>query len=262
MLYVKNLSVCFGDEIAVDSICFEMAEGGRLGIAGESGSGKTLTALSIAGLPRSNAQTTGQVLFYEKDLLSMSPVERRSIQGRDIAIVFQEPMTSLNPLRKIGWQVEETMKIHTNATRSERRSSALQAMNAVELSDPESIYQKYPHELSGGMRQRVMLAAAMLMHPKLLICDEPTTALDVTTGAQIMALLLKLNREYGVGILFISHDLGAVRRLCDQVIIMHNGKLIESGSVESIFANPQQEYTQKLIASRLQGRTGRTQGND
>jgi len=253
MLEVQSLSVRFSNETAVDDISFSMEAGECLGLVGESGSGKTMTALSIAGLFRRSAQTTGKIMFEDQDLLTLSPSEMRRIQGAKISMVFQEPMTSLNPLRRIGWQVEEAMSIHTKAARPERRAAALEAMRAVELSDPERIYSRYPHELSGGMRQRVMMAAAILMRQKLLICDEPTTALDVTTGAQIIALLQKLNREFNVGVLFISHDLGAVYRLCKRALVMQNGKIVESGSVEEITSDPKTEYTKKLIAS-LPGR--------
>jgi len=249
MLSVKSLTVCFDGEIMVDNISFKLEAGERLALVGESGSGKTLTALSIAGLHRPSAQVTGQIFFDGQDLLALPPAAVRKLQGSKIAMVFQEPMTSLNPLRKIGWQVEESIAIHTVSSRAERRHAALEAMKAVELHDLENLYNKYPHELSGGMRQRIMLAAAILMRPKLLICDEPTTALDVTTGAQILVLLRKLSLEYGVGILFISHDLSAVRRLCEHALIMHDGHIVETGTTESIFANPKDEYTKKLIAS-------------
>ena len=173
-------------------------------------------------------------------------------------MVFQEPMTSLNPLRKVGIQVEEAMAVHTKRKKAERRAAALEAMAAAELSDPERVYTLYPHELSGGMRQRAMLAAAILLKPKLLICDEPTTALDVTIQAQILKLLKKINGEMGMGILFISHDLKAVRHLCDRALIMHKGKIIESGDVDTLFSNPQTEYTKKLISPRSRNRlTGR-----
>jgi len=254
MLQVSALTVRFGEETAVDDISFQMEEGERLGLVGESGSGKTLTALSIMGLPRPNSQTAGHILFEGKDLLALPPLEMRNIQGSKIAMVFQEPMTSLNPLRRIGWLVEEAMAIHTNSNRAERRQAALDAMRAVELTDPERVYRRYPHELSGGMRQRVMLAAAILMRPKLLICDEPTTALDVSTGMQILSLLHKLNQEFGVGILLISHDLGAVSRLCERALIMQDGRIVESGSVGTLFENPQAEYTAKLIDAQAAGR--------
>ena len=249
MLEVLSLSVHFGAEIAVDSISFSLANGEILGIVGESGSGKTLTALSIMGILRENAHATGRILFDNRDLLTLSPQDRQNIQGREIAMVFQEAMTSLNPLVRVGRQIEEAMAVHVKSRKGERRAAAFEAMAMVELPDPERIYTAYPHELSGGMRQRAMLAAAILLRPRLLICDEPTTALDVTAQLQILDLLRKLNQELGLGILFISHDLHAVLRLCDRAMIMQKGKIVESGDVETLFSEPQTEYTKKLLAS-------------
>jgi peptide/nickel transport system ATP-binding protein len=259
MLEVKSLKIKFDDDEAlpVDNISFSMNDGEILAIVGESGSGKTMTALSIAGLLHSSAKAMGEIIFDGQNLLELSQSQMRELQGVKISMVFQEPMSSLNPLRKVGWQVEQSMKIHSSAKKSERKQAAIKAMRAVELDDPKGIYRKYPHELSGGMRQRVMLAAAILMHPKLLICDEPTTALDASTGAAMLELLKKLNKESGVGILFISHDLAAVKKLCKKVIIMHDGKIVESGDIEQIFENPQDEYTKKLLASRPKGRRSR-----
>ena len=254
LLELDNLHTYFetkrGVVKAVNGVSYTVRRGKTLGIVGESGSGKSVSAMSILRLLDGNGKVVdGKIKFKGRNMTELSMKELSRIRGNEISVIFQEPMTSLNPLRKIGWQVEEALAIHTASTRAQRRRAALEAMTAVELSVPENLYKKYPHELSGGMRQRVMLAAAILMRPKLLICDEPTTALDVTTGAQILALLRKLNQEYGVGILFISHDLSAVRRLCEHVLIMHNGLIVESGTTESLFANPQEAYTKKLIAS-------------
>ena len=254
MLEVKDLHVRFLDSRAtvdaVNGVSFSMEQGGLLGVVGESGSGKSVTALCIAGLlERSRVQVSGQVLFNGKDLLKSSREELRKIQGKDIGFVFQEPMTSLNPLMKVGPQVEETLKIHTKADKDERRSLALEVMGLVGLPDPELTYEKYPHQISGGQRQRAMIASAFISNPQLLICDEPTTALDVTVQAQILELLKKINQGKGVAMLFISHDLHVIRQFCDQVLVMYHGQIVEGGSVNEIFENPQQEYTKRLIAA-------------
>ncbi|MGN0156940.1 MAG: ABC transporter ATP-binding protein, partial [Lachnospiraceae bacterium] len=175
--------------------------------------------------------------------------ELRKIQGKDIAMIFQEPMTSLNPVKRIGWQVEESLRIHTNLTKEERKERAIRLLEKVELKDVQRVYQAYPHELSGGMRQRVMIASAMILEPKLLIADEPTTALDVTVQAQIIRLLQRLCKEKNTAILFISHDLSLVKSFCEKIIVMQDGYMIESGTAEQVFHNPKEEYTKKLIAA-------------
>lgn len=254
MLEVCDLSIRFHDSAsgrcAVENVSFSMEPGEMLGLVGESGSGKTVTALAIAGLlERSRSEIGGRILFNGRNLLECSRSELRQIQGRDIGVVFQEPMTSLNPLIKIGRQVEETLKLHTELSRAERRKWALDVMEHVGLKDPEATYEKYPHQLSGGQRQRAMIASAFIANPQLLICDEPTTALDVTVQAQILSLLSKINEAKGVGMLFISHDLSVVRKLCSRVIVMYRGHIVEQGPVEEIYTHPQDEYTQKLIAA-------------
>ena len=181
--------------------------------------------------------------------MPLSREEIRKVQGKEIAIVFQEPMTSLNPTMRIGRQVEEVLTIHTNLSKEERKQLALQALHDVELPDVEKIYAKYPHELSGGQRQRVMIASAIIGNPKLLIADEPTTALDVTIQAEILKLLQKLNREKNMSVLFISHDLRVIRKLCSRVAVMNRGEIVEQGDVETVFLHPQDPYTRKLIDS-------------
>ena len=224
--------------------------GQRLGLVGESGSGKTVTAMALSGLiERWNVDMSGQVLFDGRDLLSCSRDQLRRIQGRDIGVVFQEPMTSLNPLMRVGRQVEEVLKIHTDLSPDERRAKALEAMAQVGLPDPERTYEKYPHQLSGGQRQRAVIASAMVIRPRLLICDEPTTALDVTVQAQILSLLKSFSTDHGVAILLISHDLRVVRRLCERVAVMHRGRIVERGDTDAVFADPQEEYTKRLIAA-------------
>ena len=252
MLDIHGLKVSFistGKE-AVHGIDLKMARGERLGLVGESGSGKTVTAMAISGLiERYNVNMEGEILFEGKDLRACSREEMRKIQGQCIGVVFQEPMTSLNPLMKVGHQIEETLKLHTNKTKEERKALALDAMEKVGLPDPETTYEKYPHQLSGGQRQRAMIASAMVIHPKLLICDEPTTALDVRVQAQILELLKEVSENYGIAILLISHDLRVIRHLCDRVAVMYRGDIVESGETESVFTNPQHEYTQRLIAA-------------
>lgn len=254
MIAVRNLHVAFPNETgrleeAVNGISFSVADGEILGIVGESGSGKTQTALALAGLSPRKAAVSGEILLDGRDLMPLSREEIRKIQGKEIAMIFQEPMTSLNPTMRIGRQVEEALAIHTGLRKAERRELALQALRDVELRDVETVYRKYPHELSGGQRQRVMIAGAIISTPKLLIADEPTTALDVTIQSDILKLLKKLNREKGMSILFISHDLRVIRQLCSRVAVMHRGHIVEEGTVETIFQTPQDAYTKTLIAS-------------
>ncbi len=254
MIEVRDLHVAFPNkagelEQAVNGISFTVADGEIVGIVGESGSGKTQTALALAGLSPRKAKVTGEILLDGRDLMPLTRDEIRKVQGKDVAMVFQEPMSSLNPTMRIGRQVEEVLAIHTKLTKTERRELALQALRDVELREVETVYRKYPHELSGGQRQRVMIASAIIGSPKLLIADEPTTALDVTIQAEILKLLSKLNREKGMSILFISHDLRVIRRLCGRALVMHHGHIVEQGPVEQIFRDPQDAYTKTLLAS-------------
>lgn len=254
MLDIENLTVHFNsappDHTAVKGISLHMDKGEIVGLVGESGSGKSVTALTIAGLlNRRMASFGGKVCFNGQNTLSLTSEQLRKIRGKDISIVFQEPMSSLDPVMKIGPQVEESLLIHTDKTREERKALALAALKDVELPNPEEVYQKYPHQLSGGQLQRVCIAAAMISNPALLIADEPTTALDVTIQAQIIELLKRLNREYGMGILFISHNLNVVRKLCTRVAVMYKGNIVEEGTCDEIFFNPREDYTKRLIAA-------------
>ena len=252
MLEIRDLHIKFHsrDREAVSGVSLTIRDGEILGLVGESGSGKTVTAMCVAGLlPRRQCEYSGEVLLAGKELLHPPREELRGIQGKEIGVVFQEPMSAMDPLMKIGKQVEEVLLIHTKLTKEERRALALEALAAVELPDPEAVYEKYPHELSGGMLQRVMIAAAIVIRPKLLLLDEPTTALDVTIQAQIIELLKKLNRESGISMLFISHDLNVVRKLCGRVAVMQRGVLVEEGDTDAVFYHPQHPYTRRLIAA-------------
>lgn len=252
MLEVRDLHVKFNnrDREAVAGVSFSIQEGEILGLVGESGSGKTVTAMSIAGLlPRRQCAYSGEILLDGQELLHIQRSQLRKIQGREIGVVFQEPMSAMDPLMKIGLQVEEVLRIHTGLSREERKRLALEALEAVELPDPAGVYGKYPHELSGGMLQRAMIAAAIVIRPKLLLLDEPTTALDVTIQAQILELLKKLNRESGISMLFISHNLNVVRKLCGRVAVMQRGLLVEEGATDTVFYHPQHPYTRRLIAA-------------
>jgi len=235
---------------AVKGISFSIAPGEILGLVGESGSGKTVTAMALAGLlPASLIALSGEIHFDGTELLTAPREKLRALRGWEVSMVFQEPMTAMDPTMRIGPQVEEALLVHTDLTPEGRRELALQAMADAELPDPEIIYDKYPHELSGGMLQRVMIAAAIVSEPRLLLCDEPTTALDVTIQEGILKLLQKINRERGTAILFISHNLHVVRKLCTRVAVMCRGELVEEGPVDEVFFHPKEDYTKRLIAA-------------
>ena len=255
LLEIKDLSIEFHDhdvpERVVHDVSFSLAEGEILGIVGESGSGKSMTAMAIAGLlKRHDVEKKGTILFEGTELLHASRAQLRKIQGNDIGIIFQEPMTSLNPVKRIGWQVEESLRIHRpDMSKEERRHRAIVALLDVELPNPEQVYKKYPHELSGGMRQRVMIASAMICEPKLLIADEPTTALDVTIQAQILELMMELKDKLGMAIIMITHDLGVVASMCERIAVMYAGRIVEYGTTDDIFYHPKHQYTKGLIRS-------------
>ena len=253
VLSVEDLMIEFNDhslpETAVFDFDLTVRQGEIVGIVGESGAGKSLSALAIAGLlKRHSMARNGRILFGGQDLLNCDRETLRGFQGDEISVVFQEPLSSLNPAYKVGKQVEESLRIHhPDIPADERRRRALAALEDAGLSDSGRVYDSYPHELSGGMRQRVMIAAAMISDPKILIADEPTTALDVTVQAQIIELFRKLNREKGCAILFISHDLSLVKTLCHRVIVMKDGRIVEEGDTQKVFYDPEQAYTKELI---------------
>jgi len=241
MLNIRDLRVKFhstGKE-AVKGISFDILPGERWGLVGESGSGKSVTAMAITGLiERRLVEMKGQVLFGGKDFTKCSRSELRSIHGKDIGMVFQEPMTSLNPLMRVGKQIEETLKIHTDFSAEERKKLALEAMEQVGLPEPETTYYKYPHQLSGGQRQRVIIALALCCGAEFLIADEPTRNLDVTIQASILKLLKELQRKHGMTVLFIANNLSLVSAFCDRVGILYDSKIIEENTTAALIANP------------------------
>lgn len=250
----KDLSIAFIDDKTnmpqnvVNDISFQVYTGEILGIVGESGSGKSMTTLSMMGLLPKDAMVNGQLIFDDKDLLKIDEEELRKLKGREMSMIFQEPMTSLNPTMKIGRQVEEMLILHAPKTNKiERKEKTIDALNKAGLWNAELIYEKYPHELSGGMRQRAMIAMAMICRPRLLIADEPTTALDVTTQARILKLIKELNENYDATVILISHDLGVIKKICSRALVMKDGNIVEEGSIEDIFDNPKEDYTKKLI---------------
>ena len=253
LLEIRHLNIEFHDhdkpESVVNDFNLTLQEGEIVGIVGESGSGKSMTAMAIAGLlRRHDMKKSGEILFEGTELLHAKRSLLRQYQGNDISMVFQEPMTSLNPVKRIGWQVEESLRLHRpEMTKQERYERAIESLRNVELDQPEKVYKQYPHELSGGMRQRVMIASAMICEPRLLIADEPTTALDVTIQLQIVKLLQRLNQEKKTSILFISHDLSLVKRLCHRIVVMNKGDIVEAGDTEDVFYHPKDAYTKQLI---------------
>jgi peptide/nickel transport system ATP-binding protein len=254
LLEVRDLVTEFrteqGSVRAVDGVSFEIAARTTLGIVGESGCGKSVTALSIMGLVASPGQiAAGTITYAGKDLLALGPKEMRAIRGNRIAMIFQEPMTSLNPVFTVGDQVGEAVRLHQRASRREAREVAIEMFRRVGIPSPEDRISAYPHQLSGGMRQRVMIAMALACKPELLIADEPTTALDVTIQAQILDLLRSLQRDLGMSILLITHDLGVVAETCDEVLVMYAGRIVERARTEALFAGPRHHYTAGLLRS-------------
>jgi oligopeptide/dipeptide ABC transporter ATP-binding protein len=254
LLRVKDLAIDIvrGKSVfpAVKGISFYLDEGEILGIVGESGCGKSLSALSVPGLlPQAAKVSSGGVFFRGRNLHELSEREICSIRGKDLSMIFQEPLLSLNPLLRIGRQIEESLLLHGEKNRRANRERILEIMARLGLPDPPRLVRAYPHELSGGMCQRVMIAVAMICGPGLLIADEPTTALDAVIQAQIIELIKDLNEKRGTAVLFISHDLSVIKRLCRRVLVMYAGKIVESGKVEDVFIRPLHEYTRGLVGS-------------
>lgn len=262
LLEINNLRVEFGSEkapfTAVDGLDLNIEQGEVVGIVGESGSGKSVTSLALMGLIDYPGRVKATRLHYDgRDLLAMGDKERRGLLGKDIAMIFQDPMTSLNPCFTVADQLIETLQVHEGGSRKSLRGKALQLLKQVDIPDPEHRLDAYPHQLSGGMCQRVMVAMAIACHPRLLIADEPTTALDVTVQAQMLELLLQLQRERGMALMLITHDLSVVAQTVQRVVVMYAGQVVETGSVPAIFDAPRHPYTQALLAALPEHNIGR-----
>lgn len=254
LLDVKELSVHFGDKNtpfkAVDRISYQVAQGEVLGIVGESGSGKSVSSLAIMGLIDHPGRVSAESLQFENtDLLTLESKAKRQLIGADVAMIFQDPMTSLNPAYTVGFQIMEALKTHEGGTKKARKDRTLELLRLVGIPDPESRIDVYPHQMSGGMSQRVMIAMAIACRPKLLIADEPTTALDVTIQAQIMELLLELQKKECMSLILITHDLALVAEAADRIIVMYAGQIVEEGTAKDIFREPKHPYTQALLRS-------------
>jgi len=260
-LEVRNLKVAFridGRDITiVDDVSFDVRQGEVIGLVGESGCGKSVTAMSLVSLlPATTAKRlAGQISLEGKNLSDMSEKELQSVRGSDVGFIFQEPMTSLNPVLSIGYQLREALQLHRDIKAEEADKEVTEMLHRVGISNPELRTKQFPHELSGGLRQRVMIAMALICKPKLLIADEPTTALDVTIQAQILDLLSKLQDELAMSVLLITHDLGVVSENCDRVIVMYAGKIVESGATDEVFSHPKHPYTHALLKSSPRGVT-------
>jgi ABC-type dipeptide/oligopeptide/nickel transport system ATPase component len=257
LLAVQNLRTEFGPVVAVNDVSFEVRKGETLGLVGESGSGKSVTAFSIIRLVQEPGRITGgSVMFQGRDLMTLPESEMRQVRGAGIGFVFQEPMAALNPVMRVGAHIAEALRVHGLASKSEARARAIELLRAVRITDPEKRVDDYPHQLSGGMRQRVMVAIALACKPPLLIADEPTTALDVTVQAQVLELLRDMKREFDLSMLLITHDFGVIAETADRVAVMYRGKIVEQAAVRDIFRNPQHPYTKGLLASIPGGKPG------
>jgi peptide/nickel transport system ATP-binding protein len=253
ILEVKNLKTRFktdhGLVSVVDGVDFHIRSGETLGVVGESGCGKSVTSLSLMRLLPPNGSNEGSIRFQGKELLSISEKDMQKVRGNHISMIFQEPMTSLNPLHTVGKQISESVRLHMQVSRQEAKDKALEMLKAVGMPRAEEIYDEYPHQLSGGMRQRVMIAIAMACNPKLIIADEPTTALDVTIQAQILDLMRDLKDKTGTSIMLITHDLGVVAEMCDRVLVMYAGQVVEETDIHTLFNDPKHPYTVGLLES-------------
>jgi oligopeptide/dipeptide ABC transporter ATP-binding protein len=262
LLAVEHLTTVFdtarGPVPAVDAVSFEIRAGETLGLVGESGSGKSVTALSIMRLVQPPGRiASGRLSFKGRDLLTLGEREMQSVRGAEIALIFQEPMTALNPVFRVGTQIAETLLVHGRATRAEARDQSIELLRAVRIPNPESRIRDYPHQLSGGMRQRVLIAMALACQPSLVIADEPTTALDVTIQAEILDLLREMKAALNLSLLLITHDFGVIAETADRVAVMYAGRIVETGPVRAIFRNPGHPYTRGLLASMPGGHPGR-----
>ncbi len=253
LLDVQHLTVVFDGSpavTAVDDVSFQIAPGETLGLVGESGSGKSVTAFSILRLLQPPGRVSGGQVFFEgRDLLALPEREMRAVRGARISLIFQEPMTALNPVMRVGDQIAEALLVHGKATTAEGRARAVDLLNAVRIPDAAQRVRDYPHQLSGGMRQRVMIAIALACQPPLIIADEPTTALDVTIQAQVLELLRDLKAQFNLALLLITHDFGVVAEMADRVAVMYKGRLVEQGPVRQILREPAHEYTRNLLAA-------------
>ena len=253
LLSVRDLSVAFrlpqGQMTAVDRVSFEVAPGEVLGIVGESGSGKSQILFSLMGLLASNGSASGRVDFQDQDLLSLTPDALDKVRGVTLSMIFQDPMTSLNPYMRVGDQLAEGLRVHKGMSKPEAALAAVAMLDRVRIPDAARRARQYPHEFSGGMRQRVMIAMALLVRPALLLADEPTTALDVTIQAQVLDLMSELAREIGTAIVLVTHDLGVVARLCDRVLVLYGGRVMEEGPAEALFEAPAHPYAKGLLAA-------------
>ncbi|MFX4271447.1 ABC transporter ATP-binding protein [Propionibacteriaceae bacterium Y1685] len=254
LLSIRNLDVTFGrgerETRAVDGVSYDVEAGKIVGVVGESGSGKSVTSLAVMGLlPKRGCRTAGEILFDGKNLLGRSDAELSKIRGKEIAMVFQDPMSSLNPVVPVGTQVTEVLRTHEQMSAAAAKDEAGELLKRCGIPDPQRRLKEYPHQLSGGMRQRAMIAIALACKPRLLICDEPTTALDVTIQAQVLELLSELVADLGTAMIMITHDLGVVAGLCDHVNVMYAGRIVESAPRRELFAHPQHRYTQGLLNS-------------
>jgi peptide/nickel transport system ATP-binding protein len=251
LLDVQDLTVTFGGTAnAVDGVSFQIAPGETLGLVGESGSGKSVTAFSILRLLQPPGRITGgRVLFEGRDLLALSEREMREVRGARISLIFQEPMTALNPVMRVGDQIAEALTVHGLAGRGEARARAIELLEAVKITEPARRVRDYPHQLSGGMRQRVMIAIALACRPPLVIADEPTTALDVTIQAQVLELMRDLKAQFNLALLLITHDFGVIAEMADRVAVMYRGRLVEQGPVRQMLRQPQHDYTKALLAA-------------
>jgi peptide/nickel transport system ATP-binding protein len=258
LLEVRDLDISFGSKNAVQQVSFAVAPGEVLGLVGESGSGKSVTSLAIMGLLPPQAMVCGRIFYAGEDLLKLSQPQMRQSRGSKIAMIFQEPMTALNPVMRVGDQIAEAVLAHQRVAKKIAWQSAVNAMREVAILEPERRARAYPHELSGGMRQRVMIAMALVNRPNLLIADETTTALDVTIQAQILDLLRELRQRLDLAMLFISHDLGVISQLADRVAVMYAGRIVEIAKVKELFARPMHPYTQGLLAAVPSLKTDRT----